>query len=87
MNFNDLLIDREHKFSIGIETTTGKRYASIPVAHTFVDYEEYYEITEDEFAAFQLDTAHALEFVKRCRARLEDARLIIQPGRDRGAPV
>lgn len=87
MNFNDLLIDREHKFSIGIETTTGKRYVSIPVANKFVDYEEYYEIAADEFAEFRFHVEPALAFVTRCRARLEDARLIIQPGRDRGAPV
>lgn len=87
MKLNDLLIDRENKFSVGIEETTGKYYVSIPVSNSYVDYEEYYEIDRQEFENYRYHVRPALEFVKQCRARQLDDRLIVQPGKIRGNPI
>lgn len=87
MKFHDLLIDKENKFSVGVEETTGKYYVSIPVANNYVDYEEYYEISKEEFESYRFHLRPAIEFVKQCRARQVDARLIVQPGTIRGNPV
>jgi hypothetical protein len=84
MKFTDILVRNEERFSLGTEEQTGKYYLSIPVANTLVDYEEYYEINKDEFDAFSADKAAAAEFVRRCRSREEDDRLIMKPGMDRG---
>ena len=87
MKFHDLLIDRENKFSVGIEESTGKYYVSIPVSNSYVDYEEHYEIDRQEFENYRYHVRPALEFVKQCRARQLDARLIVQPGKIRGNPI
>jgi hypothetical protein len=49
-----------------------------------VDYDEYYEIDRDEFDRYCADPVSAFAFVKRCRRREEDDRLIYQPGPERG---
>lgn len=87
MEFRDILVRKEDRYSIGIEEQAGKYYLSIPVANNFVDYEEYYEINEDEFHAFNVSAAAAAEFVQQCRIRKQDNRLIIKPGKDRGVAI
>lgn len=80
----DLFISTEHRFSLGIEEASGRYYLSIPVSNAVVDYEEYYAIGVDEFERFRDDLRAALEFAQRCRMRLMDSRLIVQPGANRG---
>ncbi len=87
MKFTDVLVRKEERYSIGIEEQTGKYYLSIPVANSRIDYEEYYEINKDEFDAFNASLAAATEFVRQCRAREQDGRLIVKPGKDRGVAV
>jgi hypothetical protein len=87
MKFTDILVRKNDRFSIGIEEKTGKYYLSIPVANTLVDYEEYYEINKDEFDAFSADVGAAAEFVRRCRGREQNDRLIMKPGTDRGIAI
>jgi len=84
--FSDRLVSREQRFSIGVETRTGRYYVSIPVANRMLDYEEYYEIDTRMFERFLADSGEALNFVERYRWREEDARLFYAPGRDRGTP-
>jgi hypothetical protein len=86
-SFVDSYINRDKRYSLGTETASGRRYVSIPVSNSMVDYEEYYVISEDEFVEFAKNEAFALDFVNRCRKRLMDDRLILRPGSDRGAPV
>lgn len=87
MKFDDLLVSREHRFSIGVEELSGRYYLSIPVSNSLVDYEEYYEIDKDAFERYQSDVSAALPFVERCRQRKADDLLILKPGTNRGVPM
>jgi len=84
MKFRDIIINREHRFCIGMEEETGKYYVCIPVSNQLVDYSEYYEIDSSQFTLFQKDTEAALDFVNLCRQRKLDHLLMQKPGRDRG---
>ena len=87
MKFVDKHVFREERFSVGVEEITGKYYLSIPVANPYVDYEEYYEIDPDQFQACPDNLDQLKEIAAKSRARQNDARLIVQPGRLRGTPV
>jgi hypothetical protein len=87
MKFTDIHIFKDERFSIGVEEQSGRYYLSIPVANRLVDYEEFYEISSTEFEVFTTDAASAEKFVLQCRMREKDNRLMIQPGRDRGAAL
>ena len=52
MKFGDTYFSRDDRYSIGIESTSGRYYASIPVSNGIVDYEEYYELTEEQYQHF-----------------------------------
>jgi len=84
MKFDDKKTCREHRFSIGVEKISGKFYLSIPVSNSYVDYEEYYEITEEMFLKFESDMTLGLEFVQQCREMKNDNLLLEKPGRLRG---
>ncbi|MGE8097431.1 hypothetical protein [Pseudomonas fluorescens] len=84
MNFNDVLLSKSERFSIGIEEESGKFYVSIPVSNRMVDYDEYYEIDKRAFDTYIKNPASALSFVERCRNREVENLLIVQPGKDRG---
>lgn len=87
MRFDDTFFSRDDRYSLGIESTSGRRYASIPVSNGIVDYEEYYEITLDQYQAFLGNRAAAIEFVEACRRHEHDDLLIEKPGSNRGTPV
>ena len=84
MKFNDVFFNKEYKFSIGVESESGKNYLSIPVSNGIVDYEEYYEISENQFSSYQKMPSTAIEFLDKCRARQLDNLLIMKPGNNRG---
>ena len=87
MKFKDIDFSRENRFSIGIEEEAGRYYISFPVTATgFADYEEYYEISNDEFNCFSSDLDNAIDLLGRCRDRKEDNRLLVKPGKNRGTP-
>jgi hypothetical protein len=85
MKFQDVAVNRLERYTLGIEQESRRYYISILVSNRLVDYEEYYEIDEGMFERFRADLDSALPFVVRCRNRLEDPRLMIQPGSDRGS--
>ena len=87
MKFEDAYFSREHRYSIGIESMLGRYYASIPVSNGIVDYEEYYELTSDQYHEFLRDENAALEFVEDCRMRKHDNLLLQKPGSNRATPV
>jgi hypothetical protein len=87
MKFTDAYFSRENRYSIGTEESSGRHYASIPVSNGIVDYEEYYEITQDQYHQFLRDSTAALEFVEACRRRERDNLLLQRPGNNRGTPV
>jgi hypothetical protein len=84
MRFKDVRVERTERFAIGIDLDTNRFYVSIPVSNRLADYEEYYEVSKEEFDRYIANPQDALPLVQRCRQRLEDARLLIPPGADRG---
>lgn len=58
--FETTHVHREHWFSLGIDTTTGGHYLSIPVSLQIADYTEYYAIDDTEYRAFVADPASAI---------------------------
>jgi hypothetical protein len=87
MKFDDTYFSRDDRYSIGVESTSGRYYASIPVSNGIVDYEEYYELSQDQYDNFLNDSAAAIEFVEACRRREHDDLLLQRPGTNRGTPV
>ena len=85
-NFVDEMVSRELRFSIGVETGTGRHYLSIPVANRMADYEEYYEIDRSAYERYRAEPRSAADFIRRCRNRELDQLLILKPGKDRGVP-
>lgn len=77
---------RDHWYSLGTDTQTGRPYLSIPVANRLVDYEEYYLLTETEYHRLIAEASEAAAFASACRDRCHDDRLILKPGSDRGLP-
>lgn len=86
MTFEDAFLSREHRYSLGVELTSGLYYAAIPVSNQMVDYVERYELSDEEYHGFLHDPDSALKFIESCRNRAEDRRLFLQPGSDRGTP-
>ncbi|WP_082972520.1 hypothetical protein [Mycobacterium sp. 1245852.3] len=87
MRFDDTYFSREDRYSIGVESMSGRYYASIPVSNGIVDYEEYYELTPDQYRQFLADRQAAIDFIEACRRREHDDLLLQQPGNNRGTPV
>ena len=87
MKPQDAFFSREERYSLGTDLETGRHYASLPVSNGVVDYEEYFELTDIQFAAFLRDRDEALAFVDACRRRERDELLMVQPGWNRGTAV
>lgn len=86
MSFEDTFFSLEDRYSLGVESPSGKYYASFPVSSGFVDYEEYYELVCDQYREFIANRGAALEFVNSCRRHEHDELLIENPGTNRGTP-
>ncbi|MEQ5840474.1 hypothetical protein N0A02_13665 [Paraburkholderia acidicola] len=87
MKFEATFVSREHWFSIGKEIDSGKYFLSIPVSNRRVDYEEYYEISEQDAKRFVDDVKLGDEFAAKCRKRMTDDLLIVKPGSDPGSAI
>jgi hypothetical protein len=83
----DEFYSRENMYALGIDELSGRHYASLPVTIGVADYDEYYELTDDEYARFLADPASAAAFIEECRRREHDDLLVQQPGRNRGTPL
>ncbi len=79
-------ISREHLYSLGRDIKLDCYILSIPVANTYVDYEEYYKLSEQEFHLFMNNEELAKNFANECRLRQHDDLLTLVPGTDRGVP-
>lgn len=84
MKFIDHFSSNEDRYSIGIEESTKKHYISIPVFNGLVEYEEYYQITQNEFDQFLKEPELARKSAEKCRQGKNDENLIVQPGKRRG---
>ncbi|MDG3009905.1 hypothetical protein G4X40_07060 [Rhodococcus sp. D2-41] len=87
MKFEDSYFSRDDRYSLGVESESGKYYLSIPVSNGVVDYEEYYELTPGEYDKFLKDATAAALFAESTRRRERDRLLIQKPGTNRGTPV
>ena len=87
MAYVDTFFSRADRYSIGIEDESGKRYLSIPVSNGVFDYEEYYELTAEQYETFLTDSQSANDFAASCRSHERDELLIEKPGWNRGTPV
>jgi len=70
--FKDLFFSRELRFSIGQEEITGKQYISFPVRNPYVEYEEYYALSDNQFMSFMENPNNALIYLEECRDRRHD---------------
>ena len=61
-------------------------YLSIPVSNPYVDYEEFYRLSDAEFERLMNDASAARTFADCCRRHEMDGRLILLPGESRGVP-
>jgi hypothetical protein len=87
MKFRDLKVFKEDRISVGIEEESGKHYLSFPATNGMIDYEEYYEITKEEFDKFiTTGLAETRGLVDSCRSRNSEDRLLYQPSKKRGSP-
>lgn len=82
----DIKTDKINRFSVGIDEKKRKHFISFPVSNPYVDYEEFYEISELKFEEYLSDMSTALEFVKECKERKHDDLLLQKPGKLRGIP-
>jgi len=87
MKFKDVVVNRDERYSVGVEEDSGKHYVSIPVSNGLVDYEEYYEIDQPTFERYRADLGSARDFVARCRKHEMDHLLIVKPGKNRGTAI
>jgi hypothetical protein len=78
---------REDLYSLGVDELSGRHYASLPVTIGVVDYEEYYELTDEQYARFIADPVAALAFIEECRRHEHDELLMQKPGWNRGTPI
>ena len=70
MNKKDTLVNVVERFSLGIDEISGRHYFSIPVSNRLVDYEEYYEVTEQEYRTLMTDSALATLFAADCSLQI-----------------
>jgi hypothetical protein len=87
VKINDTYVNREERFSLGIEETSAQFYVSFPVFNGIIEYEEYYAIDQQMSERFHHDLASALDFVNRCRRRELDELLMQKPGSNRGSAI
>lgn len=69
--FDPIKISRNLRYTLGKETTTNKYYLSFlvsPANHRYVEDEEYYEISEEQFNLFINDEEKLLQFIESFRA-------------------
>jgi hypothetical protein len=76
MRFEDRHHEAEQRFSLGLETDSGRPYLAIPVSTGIVDYQEHYALTPQEY-----------DLVAACRRREHDDLLMQRPGWNRGTPT
>ena len=82
----DEIVNREERYVLGFDSELEKYYVSFPVSNHLVDYEEYYEISQSFFEGYPENQREMLEYVKVCRARQNDSKLMFKPGSNRGYP-
>ncbi|WP_297372184.1 hypothetical protein [Cryobacterium sp.] len=87
MKPRDEYFSREDRYSLGVDEESGRTYASFPVNSSAVTYEEFYELSADQYRRWLADPVIAVAFIEECRRHEHDDLLMQQPGWNRGTPV
>ncbi|KQW08039.1 hypothetical protein ASC66_03585 [Leifsonia sp. Root4] len=87
MKPRDEFFSHADRYSLGTDEESGRRFASLPVSAGVVDYEEYYELTDEQFAQLLAVPTDAVTFIEECRRREHDDLLLQNPGWNRGTQV
>lgn len=87
MRFEDHVVVKQERYSIGLDRETGQFFISFPVSNGLVEYEEYYSLDEEAYRGAMTALARISDFVSECRDRKHDDILIVKPGRLRGEPI
>lgn len=86
MKPQDAFFSREDRYSLGLDLESNRHYASLPVSNRMVDYEEYFVLSDVEYANYLANPTAAIAFIDECRRHEHDDRLMQPPGSDRGTP-
>lgn len=86
MRFKHAYTSRENYYALGVEEESGTKYISIPLSLPRVDYEEYYTLTDSQYADFMANPADAVNFADECRDGLHFQALFYTPAEKRGTP-
>jgi len=76
MKFNDVSVNKNKRYSLGIEQDSNRYYISINIANGHADYDEYYEISKEELERFLISPDETNELIERCRTSKNDEKLI-----------
>ena len=79
-------VSRVDLYELGQDSELGKYYLGIPVGIPHFDWDEYYELSEDEYRSLLDEPGAARAFADDCRARKMDERLILPLRPIRGSP-
>ncbi len=85
MEFINVYINMEERFFIKREIESKKLYLAFAVFNGLAEYNEYYEISEDELKNFMNDENSLKAFFRECKEQKNDDRLLLKPGRLRGS--
>ena len=78
--FVNHLVNREWRFSLGIDTKTGGFYLATPISGRMraVDFEAWFSITPEEYGSFRADPSSAEPLLGLCRMGRADDRRILE---------
>jgi hypothetical protein len=86
MKFRDILVNKERRYAIEEDLESGTFYITFPVFNGLTEYSEFYKISNKELEIFLANIDLLENFVKKCKERKMDDRLLMKPGRLRGEP-
>ena len=77
-SFEPIKTSRNLRYTLGKEITTNKYYLSFlvsPANHSYIEYEEYYEVSEEQFHLFISDEEKLIRFIENFRSGRNKLRL------------
>lgn len=81
-NFEPMKISRKFRYTLGKEMTTRKYYLSFlvsPMTKRYVEYEEYYAISFEQFNTFTNNEVELLCFIEKCMKGNKDELRMFYP--------
>jgi len=69
MIFTDTHVNKEKRYSLGIEKNSGEFYISFPVYNGLVEYEEYYQLTTEQYDGYPENSVELEQFLNECKSQ------------------